>query len=136
HGGSSSVNRHQDDHGNFDFVYDIKDGYGNVNGRKEKGSHGHVVGSYYLGEVDGRHRIVHYVADKHGFRAEVETNEHGTKTSHPAAASYHSDNGKHIPSGHHGHYGHHHGHEKPHAYYGGPGNRGTGFGGAGFGGAF
>ncbi|OQR76363.1 adult-specific rigid cuticular protein 15.7-like [Tropilaelaps mercedesae] len=116
HWGSSSVNHHQDDHGNFDFAYDIKDCYGNVNGRKEKRSHGHVVGSYYLGDVDGRHRIVHYIAEKHGFRAEVKTNEHCTKTSHPAAVSYHSGNGKHLPSGHH--YGHHHCHGAGHYGYG------------------
>ncbi|OQR66573.1 adult-specific rigid cuticular protein 15.7-like [Tropilaelaps mercedesae] len=56
HGGHSTNLRHQDDYGNYEFKYDIKDGHGNVNGRQEKGSHGHVLGAYYLGEIDGRHR--------------------------------------------------------------------------------
>jgi len=105
HGGSSTNFRKQDDYGNYNFGYDIKDAWGNVNGRQEKGQHGHVVGSYYLGEVDGRHRSVEYVADKLGFRAAVKTNEPGTKTSEPAFAPYTSAFGKSIPSGsiHHAH---------------------------------
>jgi hypothetical protein len=99
HGGSSSNYRKQDDFGNYAFGYDIKDDWGNVNGRSEKGAHGHVVGSYYLGEIDGRHRSVEYVADKLGFRAAVKTNEPGTKTSEPAFAPITSAFGKTIPSG-------------------------------------
>ncbi|XP_003748609.1 adult-specific rigid cuticular protein 15.7 [Galendromus occidentalis] len=98
-GGQSSSFRKQDDHGNYAFAYDIKNGYGAVNGRKESGSHGGVVGSYYIGDVDGRHRSVHYVADKLGFRAQIKTNEPGTKTSYAAAAVYDSANGKVAPSG-------------------------------------
>ncbi|OQR71968.1 hypothetical protein BIW11_10669, partial [Tropilaelaps mercedesae] len=98
-GGSSSNYRKQDDFGNYAFGYDIKDDWGNVNGRSEKGSHGHVIGSYYLGEIDGRHRSVEYVADKLGFRAAVKTNEPGTKTSEPAFAPVTSAFGKSIPSG-------------------------------------
>ncbi|XP_003748627.1 adult-specific rigid cuticular protein 15.7-like [Galendromus occidentalis] len=93
-GGHSNSFRKQDDHGNYAFGYDIKNGYGAVNGRKESGSHGAVVGSYYIGDVDGRHRSVHYVADKLGFRAQIKTNEPGTKTSYAAAAVYDSANGK------------------------------------------
>ncbi|XP_003737241.1 adult-specific rigid cuticular protein 15.7 [Galendromus occidentalis] len=111
HGGQSSALRHQDDYGNYEFKYDIKDGYGNVNGRHEKGGHHGVVGSYYLGEIDGRHRSVEYQADKLGFRAAVKTNEPGTKSSEPAFAPYSSAFGKTIPSGAihaaHGGYGHH-----------------------------
>ncbi|EEC11085.1 cuticular protein, putative [Ixodes scapularis] len=84
------------DHGHYSFGYDIQDAWGNVHGRHETGTgHEGVHGSYYLGEVDGRHRYVVYVADKFGFRAVVKTNEHGTKTSLPAAAPYVSANGKH-----------------------------------------
>ncbi|XP_037499097.1 adult-specific rigid cuticular protein 15.7-like [Rhipicephalus sanguineus] len=114
HGGHSKQYRKQDDYGHYKFGYDIVDGHGSINGRHETGSaYGPVHGSYYLGIIDGRHRQVHYVADKWGFRAMVKTNEHGTKTSLPAAAPYHSANGKHVPAygigGGHGHY-HHHGH--------------------------
>ncbi|OQR66206.1 adult-specific rigid cuticular protein 15.7-like [Tropilaelaps mercedesae] len=99
-GGHSSTVRQQDDFGNYEFKYDIKDGYGNVNGRQEKGSHGHVLGSYYLGLIDGRHRSVEYQADKLGFRATIKTNEPGTKTSEPAFAPYiNTAYGKSIPSG-------------------------------------
>ncbi|OQR68035.1 adult-specific rigid cuticular protein 15.7-like [Tropilaelaps mercedesae] len=97
-GGHSNSFRKQDDHGNYAFGYDIKNGYGAVNGRKESGGHGGVVGSYYIGDIDGRHRSVHYVADKLGFRAEVKTNEPGTKTSYAAAAAYDSANGKTAPA--------------------------------------
>jgi len=96
---SSLTNPFQQDHGNYAFAYDIKNGYGAVNGRKESGGHGGVVGSYYIGDIDGRHRSVHYVADKLGFRAQIKTNEPGTKTSYAAAAVYDSANGKVAPSG-------------------------------------
>ncbi|OQR66575.1 adult-specific rigid cuticular protein 15.7-like [Tropilaelaps mercedesae] len=115
HGGHSTNLRHQDDYGNYEFKYDIKDGYGNVNGRQEKGSHGHVLGAYYLGEIDGRHRSVEYQADKLGFKATIKTNEPGTKTSEPAFAPYiNTAYGKSIPSvaihtahGYNGYGGHH-----------------------------
>ncbi|XP_050050972.1 adult-specific rigid cuticular protein 15.7-like [Dermacentor andersoni] len=98
-GGHSNTYRKQNDYGEYSFGYDIVDGYGSIHGRHETGSkHGPVVGSYYLGNIDGRHRHVHYVADKWGFRAMVKTNEPGTKTSLPAAAPYHSANGKHVPA--------------------------------------
>lgn len=37
-------------------------------------------------DADGRQRRVNYVADESGFHANVETNEHGTKSSSPADA--------------------------------------------------
>lgn len=67
------------DLGNFDFGYDIKDGYGNGNFRRGSGdAWGNKWGSYGLKDVDGRYRIVNYVADKDGFRAKIDTNEPGT----------------------------------------------------------
>ncbi|XP_054918564.1 uncharacterized protein [Dermacentor andersoni] len=98
-GGHSVQHRKQDDYGNYQFGYDIVNGYGAVNGRHEAGgAYGPVHGSYYLGDIDGRHRQVHYVADKLGFRAVVKTNEPGTKTSAPASAPYVSANGKAVPA--------------------------------------
>ncbi|KAK8777870.1 hypothetical protein V5799_020794 [Amblyomma americanum] len=94
------------DYGNYNFGYNIVNGYGAANGRHESGSaYGGVKGAYYLHDVDGRSRRVEYVADKGGFRAMVHTNEPGTKTSYPAAAPYHSANGKHVPAYGHGGYG-------------------------------
>ncbi|KAL3210804.1 hypothetical protein MRX96_008614 [Rhipicephalus microplus] len=106
HGGSSKTYRKQNDHGHYHFGYDIVNGYGAVNGRHETGAaYGPVHGSYYLGDIDGRHRQVHYVADKWGFRAMVKTNEPGTKSSLPAAAPYYSAHGKTVPAYGHGGYG-------------------------------
>ncbi|XP_022701243.1 uncharacterized protein LOC111267320 [Varroa jacobsoni] len=113
-GGSSLTYHKQKNVGHYEFRYDIKDDHDNINGRQEKGSHGQVYGSYYLGEVGGPYRTVEYIADKFGFRAVIKTNEHGTKTSEPTFAPITSDFGKIIPSGsariagHHKiHYGRH-----------------------------
>ncbi|XP_077512336.1 adult-specific rigid cuticular protein 15.7-like [Amblyomma americanum] len=106
HGGNSRTYRKQDDYGHYGFGYDIVNGYGAANGRHESGSgYGAVQGSYYLADADGRHRRVHYVADKLGFRAVINTNEPGTKSSLPAAAPYHSAHGKAVPAYGHGYYG-------------------------------
>ncbi|XP_022665864.1 adult-specific rigid cuticular protein 15.7-like [Varroa jacobsoni] len=97
-GGHSNSFHKQDDYGNYAFAYNIKNGHGAVNGRKESGGHGGTVGSYYIGDIDGRQRSVHYIADKLGFRAQVKTNEPGTKTSYAAAATvYSSATGKAAP---------------------------------------
>ncbi|GIY32263.1 hypothetical protein CEXT_74301 [Caerostris extrusa] len=53
---------------------EVGDGYGNKKG------------SYTIADIDGRARRVDYVADGHGFRATVKTNEPGTAASAPAAA--------------------------------------------------
>ncbi|UYV83210.1 hypothetical protein LAZ67_23000226 [Cordylochernes scorpioides] len=86
-GGASSNFRKQNDFGNYGFGYQIANGYGAVNGRQEVGDgHGNVAGSYNIADRDGRVRKVSYVADGHGFRAVVNTNEPGTAASLPAAA--------------------------------------------------
>ncbi|XP_040067737.1 cuticle protein 16.8-like [Ixodes scapularis] len=48
------------------------------------------VGSYSYVDAHGVARTVNYVADALGFRATVETNEPGTKTSAPADAPTYS----------------------------------------------
>ncbi|XP_064490047.1 adult-specific rigid cuticular protein 15.7-like [Ornithodoros turicata] len=98
-GGYSEQHRAQDDFGRYNFGYHIVNGLGAVNGRKEAGvPYGPVVGSYYLGDIDGRQRVVKYVADNHGFRAQVQTNEPGTKTSLAAAAPTFSAFGTSVPA--------------------------------------
>ncbi|XP_055941792.1 fibroin heavy chain-like [Argiope bruennichi] len=85
--GVSASSRSQDEFGNYAFGYDIKDGLGATNSRSEVGdAHGNKKGSYTLADIDGRARRVDYVADGHGFRAVVKTNEPGTAASAPAAA--------------------------------------------------
>ena len=73
--------------GNYAFGYDITNGHGASNSRRESGdAHGNKHGSYSIHDIDGRARRVDYVADGHGFRAVVNTNEPGTAHSAPAAA--------------------------------------------------
>ncbi|GFY58267.1 adult-specific rigid cuticular protein 15.7 [Trichonephila inaurata madagascariensis] len=85
--GVSTSARSQDAFGNYAFGYDIKDGLGAANSRSEVGDvHGNKKGSYTIADIDGRARRVDYVADGHGFRATVKTNEPGTAASAPAAA--------------------------------------------------
>ncbi|XP_054716840.1 cuticle protein 10.9-like [Uloborus diversus] len=45
---------------------------------------GKVTGSYRVTNEDGSVRVVNYVADDQGFRAEVETDEAGTTDDQPA----------------------------------------------------
>ncbi|KAF8787600.1 Adult-specific rigid cuticular protein 15.7 like protein [Argiope bruennichi] len=85
--GVSARSQTQDAYGNYAFGYDIKDGLGATNSRSEVGdAYGNKKGSYSLADIDGRARRVDYVADGHGFRAVVKTNEPGTAASAPAAA--------------------------------------------------
>ncbi|EEC01925.1 conserved hypothetical protein [Ixodes scapularis] len=71
------------------FGYNIVDNYGNHQSRHEvSDAHNRRVGSYSFRDAHGRARQVNYVADGHGFRAVVHTNEPGTAASRPAAAAY------------------------------------------------
>ncbi|CAN7996606.1 unnamed protein product, partial [Ixodes hexagonus] len=75
----------------YSFGYDNTDGFGTRLTREETGDeHNNKVGSYSYVDAHGVARTVNYVADVHGFRATVETNEPGTKTSAPADAPIHS----------------------------------------------
>lgn len=137
HGGHSNSYRKQDDFGNYNFGYDIVDPIGAKNFRKETGdAWGNKAGSYGLHDVDGRLRVVEYVADKHGFRAKIRTNEPGTANKDAAAAVYNGPDPagfshSHIPAGKvapqynpgpvaygHGGYGHGFGHGGLHGAYG------------------
>lgn len=87
--GVSAQTRSQDSLGNYRFAYDIIDHLGARNGRSESGDAlGNKVGSYSIADIDGRVRRVDYIADGAGFRASIQTNEHGTAPSNTAAASY------------------------------------------------
>ncbi|GFR00451.1 adult-specific rigid cuticular protein 15.7 [Trichonephila clavata] len=85
--GVSAKARSQDAFGNYAFAYITNDELGDANSRAEVGdAHGNKKGSYAIADIDGRARRVDYVADEHGFRAIVKTNEPGTAASAPAAA--------------------------------------------------
>ncbi|GFT90632.1 cuticle protein 16.8 [Nephila pilipes] len=69
----------------YQFGYDSNDEYGNTAYRKEAGdSNGRVQGSYGYKDAQGIERIVEYVADENGYRAQVKTNEPGTESKSPA----------------------------------------------------
>ncbi|XP_035229339.1 uncharacterized protein LOC118201355 isoform X2 [Stegodyphus dumicola] len=51
---------------------------------------GKVTGSYSVTNEDGSVRVVKYVADEQGFRADIDTNEPGTKSDNPADVSFRS----------------------------------------------
>ncbi|XP_022655594.1 adult-specific rigid cuticular protein 15.5-like [Varroa jacobsoni] len=81
--------RSEDGRGNFNFGYDIDDGLGGGQFRRESGNAaGERRGSYGFRGADGRYRIVHWVADHLGFRAAIVSNEPGVASSNPTDASY------------------------------------------------
>ncbi|GFU43888.1 cuticle protein 14 isoform b [Nephila pilipes] len=85
--GGSTQYRAQDNIGNYNFGYDE----GHLSGgtfRKEAGdAFGNKVGSYGLRDADGRIRVVNYVADAAGFRADIKTNEPGVEPKDPASTT-------------------------------------------------
>ncbi|EEC06412.1 conserved hypothetical protein [Ixodes scapularis] len=73
------------------FGYDNTDEFGTRMTRQETGdAFNNKVGSYSYVDALGITRTLKYVADDAGFRATVETNEPGTKTSAPADAPFFS----------------------------------------------
>ena len=71
----------------YKFGYKIIDKYGNKQVREEEADeYNNRKGYYSFIDHDGVHRKVDYVADGHGFRATVVTNEPGTSHSNPAEA--------------------------------------------------
>jgi len=83
--GASSQFRSQDNIGNYAFGYNEDHSTGGTF-RRESGGPGHQVGSYGLRDADGRVRVVNYVADGAGFRANIQTNEPGVDSSRDPAA--------------------------------------------------
>jgi len=82
--GSSAQFRSQDNIGNYAFGYNEDHATGGTF-RRESGAPGVQVGSYGLRDADGRVRVVNYVADAAGFRANIQTNEPGVEPKDPAA---------------------------------------------------
>ncbi|XP_035216965.1 keratin, type I cytoskeletal 9-like [Stegodyphus dumicola] len=63
----------------YNFDYQAQDEQGNTHYRNEQGDqNGNVQGSYGYTDVQGLYRVVEYVADANGFRANIRTNEPGT----------------------------------------------------------
>ncbi|CAN7989547.1 unnamed protein product, partial [Ixodes hexagonus] len=85
-GATSTQYKTQDSLGNYQFGYDVSHTSGS-SFHKETGSPGVKVGSYGLRDIDGRVRVVNYVADSQGFRADVQTNEPGVLSKDPAGVT-------------------------------------------------
>ncbi|GFR01357.1 cuticle protein 14 isoform a [Trichonephila clavata] len=85
--GQSQVSREQDALGNYRFSYNVANPEGEQFRSEGTDALGRVVGSYGLKHIDGTHRVVEYVADKDGFRAEVRSNEPGVISAEAADAS-------------------------------------------------
>ncbi|GIY38766.1 uncharacterized protein CEXT_272411 [Caerostris extrusa] len=99
----------------YKFGYEIKDHHGPQHRHEHGDGYGNVQGSYDFSDHRGIHRQVQYVADHHGFRAKVKTNEPGTANQDPAHVHIHSNthHASHHDGHHHGHHHqdhHHHGH--------------------------
>ncbi|XP_074599587.1 uncharacterized protein LOC141853955 [Brevipalpus obovatus] len=93
----------------YGFGYEVEDGWGNFQYRHEKSAEPwKVKGSYGYKDAWGIYRHVDYVADKHGFRAHIKTNEPGTAPKDPAAVKMSAHP---VPAGH-GHKKHHHGYKE------------------------
>lgn len=85
--GSSSQYRSQDNLGQYSFGYDEAGATGGSFRHEKSDAYGNRVGSYGLTGADGRVRIVNYVADANGYRANIQTNEPGTEPRDPAAVA-------------------------------------------------
>lgn len=69
----------------YTFSYDITNDFGTRLSQTESGDENNVkTGTYSYSEATGIFRNVNYIADKDGFRATIDTNEPGTKSSAPA----------------------------------------------------
>ncbi|UYV67526.1 hypothetical protein LAZ67_5001117 [Cordylochernes scorpioides] len=69
----------------YKFGYEVDDSYYNRHHHKEESDiYGGKTGSYGYTDAHGIYRHVSYVADGHGFRAYVSTNEPGTSSQDPA----------------------------------------------------
>lgn len=82
--GTSSQYRSQNSLGDYTFGYNEDHATGGTF-RREAGNAAGKTGSYGLRVADGRTRIVNYVADAAGFRANIQTNEPGVEPKDPAA---------------------------------------------------
>lgn len=76
--GASTQYRSQNNLGQYSFGYD-ESGASGGSFRHEKSDGNSRIGSYGLTGADGKVRIVNYVADANGFRANVQTNENGVE---------------------------------------------------------
>ncbi|GFT90638.1 cuticle protein 10.9 [Nephila pilipes] len=76
----------------YEFGYETNDDHGTTTFRKETSDgKGKVQGSYGYKDHQGIERVVEYIADEHGYRAEIKTNEPGTESQNPADVLLHAE---------------------------------------------
>lgn len=75
----------------YSFNYEAEASGGSSSRKESADANGAVTGSYEVRNEDGSVRVVEYIADKDGFRANVKTNEVGTKSDNPADVIVKSD---------------------------------------------
>ncbi|GIY40616.1 hypothetical protein CEXT_521461 [Caerostris extrusa] len=112
----SSHHEHHENHHHhpqpYKFGYEVKDHHGEQHRHEHGDGHGNIQGSYGFTDHRGIHREVNYVADHHGFRATVKTNEPGTANQDPADVKIHSTAQHDLH-----HDGHHHQQQSHHQQY-------------------
>ncbi|XP_035219097.1 uncharacterized protein LOC118192281 isoform X1 [Stegodyphus dumicola] len=95
HDNAYNSNSYDDKPQPYIFGYELKDENGATQSRKEQGDdYGNKRGSYGYTDGYGIYRQVDYIADAHGFRAIVKTNEPGTENQDPADVKMLSEAGK------------------------------------------
>ncbi|KFM73249.1 Cuticle protein 14 isoform b, partial [Stegodyphus mimosarum] len=85
--GAAVTFNNQDGIGSYDFGYSEGHPSGSSFRRETGDAAGNKIGSFGLRDADGRLRIVRYVADANGFRADVTSNEPGVAPQDPASAT-------------------------------------------------
>ncbi|XP_076359641.1 cuticle protein 10.9-like [Tachypleus tridentatus] len=72
----------------YDYGFQTVDELGTEVNRQEAGDGaGRVTGAYGYTDRDGIYRLVKYIADEKGFRAEIDTSEPGTDNQNPAGVT-------------------------------------------------
>ncbi|KFM69467.1 Cuticle protein 14 isoform b, partial [Stegodyphus mimosarum] len=85
--GTSSITQHyrNDNQGNYDFGYNEGHNEGGTFRRERGDAFGRKIGTYGYTNNEGLIRIVNYVADENGFRAELKSTEPGVDEKEPAS---------------------------------------------------
>ncbi|KAG8188471.1 hypothetical protein JTE90_008036 [Oedothorax gibbosus] len=85
--GTSSITQYNtnDNQGNYDYGYNEGHNQGGTFRRERGDAFGRKVGTYGYTNNEGLIRIVNYVADENGFRAELKSTEPGVAEQEPAS---------------------------------------------------
>ncbi|KAG8200534.1 hypothetical protein JTE90_000607 [Oedothorax gibbosus] len=79
----------------YHFGYEVNDEKeGHQYRHEQKDEKGNVQGQFGYRDAKGQFRQVEYVADNHGFRARVKTNEAGVDNQNPADVELHKEEGQ------------------------------------------